>query len=143
MQHNEMFVNLPIRDMARSRAFYEALGYHFNPQFTNDKGACLVLGGNLYAMLLVHDFFATFVDRPIADARQTVQVLVALTCPDRGAVDALLEKALAAGATQPRPTQDLGFMYSRSFADPDGHIWEPFFMEDPSQAQVQPPPAQA
>lgn len=138
MQHGQMFVNLPIRDMARSRAFYEALGYHFNPQFTNDQGACLVLGGNLYAMLLVHDFFATFVDRPIADARQTVQVLVALSCAGRDEVDALLAKALAAGATEPRPTQDMGFMYSRAFADPDGHIWEPFYMQDPGQAQTQP-----
>jgi predicted lactoylglutathione lyase len=135
MQHNEMFVNLPIRDMARSRAFYEALGYRFNPQFTNDQGACLVLGNNLYAMLLVRDFFATFVDRPISDARQTVQVLVALSCAGRAEVDALASKALAAGATEPRPTQDLGFMYSRSFADPDGHIWEPFHMQDPGQAQ--------
>ena len=136
MQHRQMFVNLPIRDMARSRAFYDALGYRFNPQFSNDQGACLVLGENLFAMLLVHAFFATFVDRPIADARQTVQVLVALTCASREEVDALTDRALAAGATTPRAAQDLGFMYSRAFADPDGNIWEPFYMADPSQAQA-------
>jgi len=136
MQHSQMFVNLPIRDMARSRAFYEALGYRFNPQFSNDQGACLVLGENLFAMLLVHDFFATFVDRPIADARQTVQVLVALPCASREAVDALADRALAAGATTPRGAQDLGFMYSRAYADPDGNIWEAFHMADPGQAQA-------
>lgn len=137
MQHSQMFVNLPIRDMARSRAFYESLGYHFNPQFSNDQGACLVLGENVFAMLLVHDFFKTFVDRPIGDATTTAQVLVALTCTSRAEVDTLVDKALALGATSPRETQDLGFMYSRAFADLDGHIWEPFFMADPSQAAAQ------
>ena len=136
MQHRQMFVNLPIRDMARSRAFYEALGYRFNPQFSNDQGACLVLGENLFAMLLVHAFFATFVDRPIADARQTVQVLVALPCASREEVDALTERALAAGATTPRGPQDLGFMYSRAYADPDGNIWEAFYMTESGAAQA-------
>ena len=136
MQHSQMFVNLPIRDMARSRAFYEALGYRFNPQFSNDQGACLVLGENLFAMLLVHAFFATFVDRPIADARQTVQVLVALPCASREEVDALTERALVAGATTPRGPQDLGFMYSRAYADPDGNIWEAFYMTESGAAQA-------
>lgn len=130
MQHAQMFVNLPIRDMARSRAFFESLGYRFNPQFSNEQGACLVLGDSVFAMLLVHDFFKTFVDRPIGDATQTAQVLVALTCASREDVDRLVDAALAHGATTPRPVQDLGFMYSRAFADLDGHIWEPFYMAD-------------
>jgi len=135
MQHRQMFVNLPIRDMARSRAFFEALGYSFNPQFSNDQGACLVLGEHVFAMLLVHDFFQTFIDRPIGDATQAAQVLVALPCASRDEVDQLVDAALAQGATTPRGVQDLGFMYSRAFADLDGHIWEPFYMDGEAAAQ--------
>ncbi|HET9976184.1 MAG TPA: VOC family protein [Burkholderiaceae bacterium] len=122
--HKQIFVNLPIADMARSQAFFKALGYSFNPDFTNDQGAALVLGDNLFAMLLVREFFATFVDKPIADAKKTTEVLVCLSCDSREEVDALVAKALAAGGTAPRPPQDMGFMYSHSFEDLDGHIWE-------------------
>ena len=101
MQHAQIFVNLPITDMARSQAFYTALGYRFNPDFTNEQGACLVLGENLFAMLLVKPFFQGFTSRTIADAHQSAQVLVALPCADRAAVDALVQGAIAAGA---RPT---------------------------------------
>ena len=97
MQHAQIFVNLPITDMARSQAFYTALGYRFNPDFTNEQGACLVLGENLFAMLLVKPFFQGFTSRTIADAHQSAQVLVALPCADRAAVDALVQGAIAAG----------------------------------------------
>ena len=129
MQHAQIFVNLPITDMARSQAFYTALGYRFNPDFTNEQGACLVLGENLFAMLLVKPFFQGFTSRTIADAHQSAQVLVALPCADRAAVDALVQGAIAAGGKALRPQQDLGFMYSQAFEDPDGHIWEPFWMD--------------
>eukprot|EP01030_Chromulinospumella_sphaerica_P000366 gene366-365_t len=122
--HAQIFVNLPIDNMARSQAFFRALGYEFNPQFTNDQGACLVVGENLFVMLLVKSFYQTFTDKTIADARTTSEVLVCFSCSIREEVDALVDKAVAAGATTPRPAQDLGFMYSRSFDDLDGHTWD-------------------
>ena len=122
--HKQIFVNLPIADMTKSQAFFKALGYSFNPDFTNDQGAALVLGDNLYAMLLVREFFATFIDKPIADAKQSTEVLVCLSCDSREQVDSLVAKAIAAGGTAPRQPQDHGFMYAHGFEDLDGHIWE-------------------
>lgn len=127
--HKQIFVNLPIQDMARSQTFFKALGYHFNPQFTNEKGACMVLGDNLYAMLLVGDFFKTFTDKAIADTAQSIEVLVCLSCESRAEVQALVAKAVAAGGTTPRAPQDLGFMYSHAFEDLDGHTWELVHMD--------------
>ncbi|MFY3382942.1 VOC family protein [Paracidovorax sp. MALMAid1276] len=132
--HQQIFVNLPIENMARSQAFFRALGYSFNPDFTNDQGACLVTGDNLFVMLLVKDFYQTFTAKAIADARATSEVLVCFSCDSRDAVDTLVDKAVAAGATEPRPAQDLGFMYSRSFDDLDGHTWEYVHMVDASKA---------
>lgn len=124
MKHSQIFVNLPIKDMARSRAFFEALGYEFNPQFSNEKGASLVLGENLFAMLLVEDFFQTFTSKKIANAHETLEVLTCLACASREEVDSLVAKALAAGGTAPGQPQDHGFMYSHGFTDLDGHVWE-------------------
>ncbi|EER58864.1 conserved hypothetical protein [Acidovorax delafieldii 2AN] len=132
--HKQIFVNLPIDNMARSQAFFRALGYAFNPEFTNDQGACMVVGENLYVMLLVKEFYQTFTSKAIADARTTSEVLVCFSCSNREEVDTLVAKAVAAGATTPRPVQDLGFMYSRSFDDLDGHTWEFVHMADASQA---------
>ncbi len=122
--HTQIFVNLPIADMAKSQAFFKALGYSFNPDFTNDQGAAVVLGDNLFAMLLVHDFFRTFIDKPIADAKKSTGVIVCLSCASRAEVDALVAKAIAAGGTVPRAPQDHGFMYGHGFEDLDGHVWE-------------------
>jgi uncharacterized protein len=122
--HKQIFVNLPIADMAKSKAFFTALGYSFDPNFTNDQGASLVLGENLYAMLLVREFFATFIDKPIADAHKSTEVLVCVSCDSRGQVDSLGAKAIAAGGKTPREAKDYGFMYSHGFEDLDGHIWE-------------------
>ena len=122
--HSQIFVNLPIAHMARSQAFFKALGYSFNPDFTNDQGAALVLGENLFAMLLVHDFFKTFTGKPVAYATKSTEVLVCLACDSREQVDALVAKAVAAGGKAPRPPQDHGFMYGHGFEDLDGHIWE-------------------
>ena len=122
--HSQIFVNLPIADMAKSQAFFKALGYSFNPDFSNDKGAALVLGDNLFAMLLVHDFFATFTGKPLADANKSTEVIVCLSCDSREQVDSLVAKAVAAGGKTPRQPVDHGFMYGHGFEDLDGHIWE-------------------
>ena len=132
--HQQIFVNLPIENMAHSQTFFKALGYAFNPEFTNDQGACLVVGDNLFVMLLVKDFYATFTTKTIADARTTSEVLVCFSCDSREEVDTLVAKAIAAGATTPRPVQDLGFMYSHGFDDLDGHTWEFVHMVDASKA---------
>ncbi len=122
--HTQIFVNLPIADMAKSQAFFKALGYSFNPDFTNEQGAALVLGENLFAMLLVHDFFKTFTGKPVVDANKSTEVIVCLACESREQVDALVAKAVAAGGTALRDAKDHGFMYSHGFEDLDGHIWE-------------------
>lgn len=127
--HKQIFVNLPIKDMARSQAFFRALGYQFNPEFSNEQGACLVLGENLYAMLLVEDFFKSFTGKPVADAHKSTELLTCLSCDSRAQVDAQVAKAVAAGGTASRQPQDHGFMYVHGFEDPDGHIWELVFMD--------------
>ena len=131
--HKQIFVNLPVGNLPRSRAFFESLGLHFEPKFSNDQGACLVVGDNIFAMLLTNDFFKTFTAKPIADATRSTEVLVCLSCESRAEVDALVQKALAAGGTAPRAPQDHGFMYGHGFDDLDGHIWELVYM-DPNAA---------
>jgi predicted lactoylglutathione lyase len=121
--HKQIFVNLPIADVAKSKAFFTALGYSFNPDFTNDQSASLVLGENLYAMLMVREFFATFTSKPIADAKASTGGWVCLSCDSREQVDRLVAKAVAAGGTAPREAKDHGFMYSTAFEDLDGHTW--------------------
>lgn len=125
----EIFVNLPIKDMARSQAFFKALGLRFNPQFTNEQGACLEIAPNIHAMLLIEPFFQGFTKLPIADARKTTEVLIALSCDSRAEVDELVAKAVAAGATTPNAPVDHGFMFQHCFADLDGHQWEVFWMD--------------
>lgn len=126
----QIFVNLPIRDMARSRAFFEALGLRFNPRFTNEQGACLEIGENFYAMLLVEPFFQGFTTKPVSDAHQTTEVLVALSVDSRADVEEVMRKALAAGATAAPGPKDYGFMFQHGFADLDGHQWEVFWMDE-------------
>ena len=134
--HPQIFVNLPVKDLEKSEAFFTSLGYHFNPQFTNEQGACLVLGENLYSMLLVESFFQTFIKKPVSNAHERTEVLVALSCGSREEVDGLVAKAVAAGGRAPNPVQDHGFMYAHAFEDLDGHIWELFWM-DPNAAPPQ------
>ena len=126
----QIFVNLPIKDMARSQAFFKALGLTFNQRFTNEQGACLEIGENFYAMLLVEPFFQSFTKKPISDANQTTEVMIALYCDSRAEVDALVAQALAAGGSTPNAPVDHGFMYQHGFADPDGHQWEVFWMDE-------------
>ena len=129
----QIFVNLPVKDMQRSKAFFGALGFSFNPQFTNDQGACMVISESIFAMLLVEPFFQTFTRKPIADATKSTEAIVCLSCASRAEVDDLVRKAVAAGGTAPSQPQDHGFMYGHGFTDPDGHIWELVYM-DPAAA---------
>lgn len=124
-----IFVNLPVADLARATAFYEAIGFTLNPAFSDEKASCMVLSDRIYVMLLTREYFATFTPRPVADARAGTEVLLCISTSGRGEVDHLVTRALAAGGNEMREVQDLGFMYSRSFEDPDGHVWEPMFMD--------------
>jgi len=130
----QIFVNLPIKNMERSQAFFRSLGFDFNPGFTNEQGACMVINeGASSVMLLVEPFFQSFTKKPISDAKKSTEVLVCLSCESRDEVDTLVKKALAAGATAPNAPQDHGFMYGHGFEDLDGHVWEVMWM-DPAAA---------
>ena len=125
-----IFINLPVSDLARSTAFYQALGAEKNPLFSDDTASCIVFSETIHAMLLTHDKFRQFTPKTIADARQTSEVLICISADSRDDVDDLVDKAAAAGGTlDPTPKQDYGFMYGRSFEDPDGHIWEVMWMD--------------
>ena len=119
-----IFVNLAVQDLERSRAFFAALGFAFEAKFTSAQGTCMVVADRLFVMLLVPPFFAGFTDRPLCDPRSATEVLLCLSLDGRSEVDAMMTAALAAGGREPRPAQDHGFMYQRSFEDPDGHLWE-------------------
>lgn len=122
--HKQIYVNLAVRDLPRAIAFYTKLGFTFNPQFTNDQGTCMIVGENIFVMLLHVDFFRTFTSKAIADATRTTEVLVCVSCDSRGQLDKMVADARAAGGTIPRPSQDHGFMVQHAFEDLDGHIWE-------------------
>jgi uncharacterized protein len=124
-----IFVSLPVANLTASMSFYKALGFENNPHFTDDTAACMVWSEAIHVMLLTHDKWRTFTNRPIPPVNSS-EVMLALSCDSRQAVDAMNEAAVANGGTADiNPTQDLGFMYSRSLTDPDGHIWEPMWMD--------------
>jgi uncharacterized protein len=124
-----IFLNLPVKNLDTSITFFEALGYSFNKQFTDENAACLQISENIYAMLLTEPFFKGFTKKQIADTSLVTEALIALSVDRREAVDELVDKAMAAGGSVANDPQDQGFMYSRSFQDPDGHTWEILFME--------------
>lgn len=130
-----IYINLPVADLDRSRRFFEAMGYTFNKQFSNDQAAGLAISDTIYAMLHTPESIRRFTQKNIADAHNTTEVLVALQLESRDAVNALMEKALAAGAREQREREDHGFMFGRSFEDPDGHIWELFFLDTSQMPQ--------
>jgi uncharacterized protein len=132
----QIFVNLPVKDLERSVDFFTKLGYTFNPQFTDENATCMLIGENIFAMLLVEKFFKTFTTKEIADATRTCEVIVALNQESREKVDEHVAKAVAAGATTPREPQDYGFMYQHGFQDLDGHIWEVFWMNPAGPPQA-------
>lgn len=131
-----VYINLPVADLARSRAFFTALGFTFNDTFSDETAAAMVISENAHAMLLTREKAATFTPRPIADAHQTTEVFVALQLESRAAVDEMVHLALASGGSAVREPEDHGFMYGHAFADPDGHIFEPFVFD----ASKMPPP---
>jgi predicted lactoylglutathione lyase len=122
--HSQIFVNLPVKDLKRSVDFFTKLGYTFNPQFTDENATCMILGDNLFVMLLVEKFFRSFTSKGITDTSQTTEVLTCVSCDSRQQVDDLVARARAAGASVPRQAQDHGFMYSHGYEDLDGHTWE-------------------
>lgn len=125
-----IFVNLPVADLKRSMVFYEALGFTNNPQFTNDKAAAMMWSDAIYVMLLTHDFWKTFTTKEIPDARKSAQLMLAISLDSREEVDRMTELAgQHGGVADCNPLQDHGFMYGRDFEDPDGHIWEPNWMD--------------
>ena len=124
-----IFVNLPVTDLPRAMAFYEALGFTNNPQFTDETAACMVFSDTIHVMLLTHDKFRQFTSRPIA-SRDVTEVLICVSADSREGVDRMVGSAGGAGGkVDPGPTQDYGFMYGRSFEDPDGHHWEVMWMD--------------
>lgn len=124
-----IFVNLPVADLTKSKAFYLALGFTNNPHFTDETAACMVWSEAIHVMLLTHDKWRSFTDRPIPD-RGSSEVMLCVSCDDRGAVNAFVEAGAAHGGNADlQPPQDHGFMYQRTLIDPDGHVWEPMWMD--------------
>ena len=123
-----IFVNLPVSDLARSVDFFTSLGFAFNSQFTDENATCMILGDNLFVMLLVEKFFSSFTAKSICDTAKSTETLSCLACSSREQVDELVAKALANGGTVPRKAQDHGFMYGHGYEDLDGHTWELVYM---------------
>lgn len=126
----QIYVNLPVKDLDTSIRFFTGLDFSFNSQFTDETAACMVVSDDIYVMLLVEPFFKGFTNKDLVDARKSTEVLVALAVDSRQQVDALVDKALDTGGRPVRDPDDQGFMYTRSFEDPDGHIWEIFWMDE-------------
>lgn len=126
-----IFVNLPVKDLNKSVEFFTKLGFEFNPQFTDENATCMIIGENIFAMLLVEDYFKTFIQKEISDTTNTSEVILAISAENREQVDEFVNKALDAGGTHSKDAIDHGFMYGWGFQDIDGHLWEIFYM-DPS-----------
>ena len=129
-----IFVNIPVTDVARSRKFFEAIGYKINEQFSDHTAACVVVSDVIFFMILNHERFQGFATKPLADPATSTAVMVALSQDDRAAVDRVIAAAIAAGGTEPKEAIDMGFMYNRVFHDPDGNVFEAFWM-DPGAVQ--------
>jgi predicted lactoylglutathione lyase len=132
-ESRQIFVNLPVADLKRSMAFFSTLGFEFNPKFTNDQGACMIVNAEAYVMLLATAFFETFTRKRVCDTRERTEAINAFSVGSRAEVDAVYQKAIASGGEAAMDTQDHGFMYSRSFYDLDGHHWEVLWF-DPTAA---------
>jgi len=126
----QIFVNLPVKNLKKTINFFTKLGFKFNPKFTNNDATCMIIGKNMFAMLLVEKVFKTFIKKNISDAKKNTEVLVSLSVISRKKVDEILNKAINSGGKESRKPQDHGWMYVRCFDDLDGHIWEIFFMDE-------------
>jgi len=125
----KIFVNLPVKDLSKTMEFFTKLGYKFNPQFTDDKAACMIISEDIFTMLLTEEFFKTFTKKEVADASKTTEVITCLSAESRQHVDDLVKKAIEAGGTTYKEPQDHGFMYGHAFQDLDGHLWEIMWMD--------------
>ena len=131
----KIFVNLPVRDLGKSIDFFKKIGFSFNAEFTDETAACMVVADDINVMLLTHEKFRVFTPKEICDATKCTEVLVSLSCESRANVDELVRKAVDAGGSTYNDPQDHGFMYGHGFQDPDGHIWELFYMESLAASQ--------
>lgn len=129
-QADKMFVNLPVKDLKRAIDFYTSLGFAFDPQYTDDNATCMIVNDRCYVMLLVEEFYQTFIHKPVADASKSSEVILSLLVADKNEVDRLVKQALAVGASVANDPVDMGFSYQWSFQDPDGHQWEFFCMSE-------------
>jgi uncharacterized protein len=120
----QIFVNLPVSDLSRAIAFFTALGFSFDPQWTDDSATCMIVGNNIFAMLLTRERFQSFTPKPVTDATQGTEVLICLALESREEVDEMVRRAVAAGGSLYNEPQNHGFMYGHAFQDPDGHLWE-------------------
>jgi uncharacterized protein len=134
--NRKIFVNLPVKDLERSMQFFANLGFRFNPQFTDETAACMIISEDIYAMLLTEKKFAGFTPKAICDATKSSEVLVAISCENREEVDELVQKAIASGGSVYADAKDYGFMYQHGFQDPDGHIWELIYMNPDAVKQT-------
>ncbi len=125
----KIFVNLPVKNLSKSVEFFTKLGFEFNPQFTNEQATCMIIGEDIFVMLLVEEFFKTFTKKEIADSSKTTESIICLSAESKENVDDMVTKAVAAGATTPNEKQDQGFMYGHGFQDIDGHLWELMWMD--------------
>jgi predicted lactoylglutathione lyase len=134
MRQTQIYVNLAVKDLKRSIDFFTGLGFTFNPKFTDENATCMVVGENIFVMLLVENFFKSFTTKSLVDAKKATEVLVALSCDSRAQVNELVAKAVARGARTPLQPRDYGFMFQHGFEDLDGHVWELFHMSPTSGA---------
>lgn len=133
----QIFVNLPVKNLQQSIAFFTKLGFQFNPQFTDETATCMIVSENIFVMLLTHEKFKTFTPNAICDATKSTEVLTCLSMENRAKVDEMVRQAVAAGGTTYNEPQDHGFMYAHGFQDLDGHIWELIYMEPNAIAQAE------
>ena len=126
----KIFVNLPAKDLNKTIEFFTKLGFKFNPQFTDENATCMIVGEDIFVMLLVEKFFKTFTKKEICDTSKNTEVIVALSVEDREKVDQMINRAIEAGGRESREPQDHGWMYGRSFEDINGHIWEIIYMDE-------------
>lgn len=125
-----IFINLSVKDLEKTKEFFSKLGFSFNPQFTDEKAACLVISENIYAMLITEEYFKTFTKKEIADSSKTTEVINALSVESKKQVDEMVDKAIAAGGRVSRDPDDYGWMYTKSFEDLDGHLWEILWIDE-------------
>lgn len=131
----KIFVNLPVKNLNKSIEFFTALGFTFNPQFTDETATCMIVSEDIFVMLLTREKFKTFTPNEICDATKSTEVLVCLSCESRDKVDEMVRNAVAGGGTTPMDSKDYGFMYQHGFQDLDGHLWELIYMEPSAISQ--------